>query len=35
MALESQGFEVSMEGQQGAPLQAQEPLRAWFKLAHI
>lgn len=27
-------FEVSMKGQQGAALQAQEPLCAWFKLAH-
>lgn len=30
----AQAFEVSMEGQKGAALQAQEPLCTWLKLAH-
>lgn len=34
MALGSQDFEVSMEGQQGTALPAQEPLCTWLKLAH-
>lgn len=29
----AQAFEVSIEGQQGAALQAQEPLCTWLKLA--
>lgn len=29
-----QKFEVSVEGRQGAALQAREPLCAWFKLTH-
>lgn len=29
-----QAFEVSMEGQQGAALQAQEPLCTWLKFVH-
>ena len=34
MAPGSQDFEVSMEGQQGAALQAQKPLCTWLKLAY-